>query len=1132
MKFLPPTARSSRSFKRRPRLVALLSGVVTVTAVAMLLMRPGSAGAERAKPSAVQHARLSEEVSVQTAGRGDPYSRLSDGHDLLTAYEGESRLVELLEQNQVRPLALASADFGEDGVADLIIGYGTDNGGGVVVLHHGNVDALYPNAPEAQARRAGGDFTAAPFLSPALIFAVPEAVDFVGAGDFDGDSHLDVVTAARESRRLYLLPGDGAGRFSEPRETALQGEITALTAGEVNRPDGINDLVVGVSGPQGHQALVFEGPRGALRAAPEVFSLPARADALWLGQLDRGPEVDLTAVVGNDLVTIYGRDRKLSLDKDLRSEVSAAHTAFYKRPAAMGAVSGAVAAGECTAAIMSLIESQSTRVEAAGEAAALPMRLNSDGLNDLVVLSAGRIAPSLLMTRMAATFVVTNTNNEGAGSLRQAMLNANASPGEDAITFNIPGDSLTINLVSPLPAITDTVTIDGTTQPGFSDRPIIELSGASLSDPSFAAGLHIESSHCVVKGLVIDGFREGQGILIRTAAATDNRVEGCFIGTNPRATAAAANDVGVLLFNDGETATSGAKRNIIGGTAAAARNVISGNRSSGIVIGPDGADTSDNRVEGNLIGTDLTGSAAIANETGVTVRSPSNVIGGTAAGAGNVISGNTGVGVKILSDGNRVQGNRLGTSEAGSEALANNNGVVVDSSTANLVGGTVAGARNLISGNAREGVVLLDANNNQVQGNLIGTDLEGTRPISNSLAGIAVTRSPDTTIGGTVEGAGNVISGNRDTGINVGFADSRGGGQSRLFVQGNFIGTGPGGRQSLGNSSDGIFVEVASADNRIEGNHIAFNGQSGIYIPTDSPNGTPGAAGVRIFLQSNRIYSNAEFGIDLGERGVTPNDNQDPDPGANELQNFPLLTSATLPTAHRLTGRMESLASTATVMGTFNSTPNQSFTLQFFFGTRIDASGRQFAGSIPVALTPTLAVTTDSNGDAAFTYSFEFPSGTTSGWVNATATSASGNTSEQTECIPVGNPNPLAITNVAKEGKHFLITGVGFVAGAQVIVNGEIKKARVDSPTGIFSKKGAKGVTYPARIKIRNPDGSESNEYIFNLPSLTVAIMPPMNQANFDESAFFLQCERRRNMLPGGIKSDSTEPGSLQASNS
>src|SRR5438128_3039294 len=126
-------------------------------------------------------ARLSETISVHAAGRGNPTINLSDGHDLLTSYVGPEELRSVLEQNQAEPLSLASADFDEDGVPDLISGY-THNGRGIITLLRGNIDSIYPNAPEAQERRARGEFTDGPLLSPASAFAFPVAPDFFGRG--------------------------------------------------------------------------------------------------------------------------------------------------------------------------------------------------------------------------------------------------------------------------------------------------------------------------------------------------------------------------------------------------------------------------------------------------------------------------------------------------------------------------------------------------------------------------------------------------------------------------------------------------------------------------------------------------------------------------------------------------------------------------------------------------------------------------------------------------------------------------------------------------------------------------------------------------------------------------------------
>ncbi len=259
----------------------------------------------------------------------------------------------------------------------------------------------------------------------------------------------------------------------------------------------------------------------------------------------------------------------------------------------------------------------------------------------------------------AASFNVTNTNDSGPGSLRQAILQANASPGTDTISFNIPGTGAhTIQPLSALPTITGPVVIDGYTQPGASPNTnppgvgsnavlMIELDGSIAG--SDVNGLTITAGSSTIRGLVINRFNIG--ICLRSSGASGNLVQGNFIGTDATGTIALGNDAnGVLIFIN-------ASNNIIGGTNNEARNVISANDLAGIYI----SSGSGNEVRGNYIGTDLNGTVALGNGTGIIiVESPNNTIGGTVAGEGNLISGNNGVGLAIggtLAYGNLVQGN-------------------------------------------------------------------------------------------------------------------------------------------------------------------------------------------------------------------------------------------------------------------------------------------------------------------------------------------------------------------------------------------------------------------------------------------------------------------------------------------
>jgi hypothetical protein len=263
----------------------------------------------------------------------------------------------------------------------------------------------------------------------------------------------------------------------------------------------------------------------------------------------------------------------------------------------------------------------------------------------------------------AATFTVTNTSDSGAGSLRQAILDANANPGLDTITFAIPGAGVqTIEPLSVLPTITDPVFIDGYSQPGavFSTDPngfngtlLIELSGVNAGSIN---GLDIVAGGSTVRGLVIDRFTGGGGNGISLSSSGGNHVEGNFIGTDPTGMAAAPNG------DDAIAIQGGSDDNVIGGTAPAARNVISGNLNVALFIA-----TSGNIIQGNLIGTQKDGVGPLGNLQGIGFvgsvgTANDNIVGGTGPGEANVIAfgafrgvvGEAGSGT-----GNSVRGNSI-----------------------------------------------------------------------------------------------------------------------------------------------------------------------------------------------------------------------------------------------------------------------------------------------------------------------------------------------------------------------------------------------------------------------------------------------------------------------------------------
>ena len=342
---LPPTPRQWWIPNHRPTFIAILAlCLVPLFVGAFSFSTSKSPNKQNERSRQVELARPSESISAHAPGRDNSTINLSDGRDVLASYVGPEDLREALGQNRAEPRSLASADFDEDGVPDLVSGYAYD-GKGIVTLLPGNLDFIYPNSPEAQQRRVSGALTGSPFSSPARIFTMPVAADFVGAGDFNGDGHNDVVAASRSGSSLYLLSGDGHGSFAQPGEIALPGLITAMATGDLNRPDGLTEVIVGVNGAGGSQVQVFEGPEGALRSSPEIFVTRSPVNSLVIGQFDGDQQADLAIAVGKDLLIVSGRDRKLSLNDKSKSQVKAAAIAtrtfsFVLRSIAAGNFTG------------------------------------------------------------------------------------------------------------------------------------------------------------------------------------------------------------------------------------------------------------------------------------------------------------------------------------------------------------------------------------------------------------------------------------------------------------------------------------------------------------------------------------------------------------------------------------------------------------------------------------------------------------------------------------------------------------------------------------------------------------------------------------------------------------------------
>ncbi|HEX6182690.1 MAG TPA: FG-GAP-like repeat-containing protein [Pyrinomonadaceae bacterium] len=665
-----------------------------------------------------------------------------------------------------QPRSVAVADLNNDGKQDivtanfnsgdvsLLLGDGAGGFGAATSLTVGTNpfsvatgDFNNDGRPDLVAANSGADTVsilladAAGGFAPASDNGVGDQPQSVVVGNFNGGAPQDIVTANNSSNDISVLLGEGAGAFGAATTSPAGTNPESAAVGDFNN-DGVQDLVTADSAING--VIIFLGNGAGGFGSGNAFPVQALPHFVAVGDFNGDGNQDVvSANAGSNSVSVLLGDGAGSLG---------AATSF-----AVGNQPESVTVGD----------------------------FNGDGLQDLVAANFGSGTVSVLVRQCPAaanTLVVNNVNDSGAGSLRQAILDSNATAGTQTITFNIPGAGVrTISPTSALPVFTDRVVVDGLTQPGFAGLPLVEVNGAGAG--AVVAGLNVIAGSSIVRGLVINNFN-GHGIRLGTAGG--NAVSGNFIGTN------------------------------------AAGDTAQPNSGHGVFI--------DN--------------------------TPNSIIGGLAAGDGNVISGNGGTGVRI----------------DGSGATAN----------------TVAQ-------------------------NFIGKDATGTAPLGNTGDGVRVENA-----------SGNAIGG--------------------IGVGGNSIGF---------NGGDGVSIG-AGTGNAVRGNEIHDNGTTAQHL-----------------------------GIDLGPDGANPNDAGDADTGANNLQNFPVITSAILN------------GNSLQVVGTLSSTASTTFRIEFFSSGVCDPSG--FGEG--VGFIGSTNVTTDGNGQASFNVNFAGLDTAVGDAITATATSTAGDTSEFSGCV-------------------------------------------------------------------------------------------------------------------------------------
>ncbi|MDJ0780924.1 MAG: right-handed parallel beta-helix repeat-containing protein [Desulfosarcinaceae bacterium] len=600
-----------------------------------------------------------------------------------------------------------------------------------------------------------------------------------------------------------------------------------------------------------------------------------------------------------------------------------------------------------------------------------------------------------------------------------------------------------------LPTITDPLEIDGYTQPlsaqATATTPAVLKVILDGSNVPAGIGLLFETDDSRVRGLVVHSW-ETSGILVR---GDRNTLRGNYVGTDESGTVALPNGEGISIGGSDNVigGRSPARRNIISGNTSiglmlsSAGNVVEGNffgtdptttldlgngstappgalNGAIVVEGPDntiGAANPDamnviagnsigihlrpnsngTKVRGNHIGTDLDGTSAsigLGNGVGIYIDGNGTQIGSVQPDGRNIIANNISTGMEVWGDDNLVVGNYIGLDSAGTTVLPNGgNGIQVFGSR-NQIGDVADGAANVISGNNHAGITVSYYENfatgnkvipaaNRILANLIGLDAAGTVGVGNGVDGILLFNATLTLIGGQDAGMGNIIAANGGDGVRIEkFGPNLAGGN---ILQGNVIGQDTVGNP-MGNATSGVFVFEASTNyiGGIQdgaGNTIAHNGDDGVTV----------ASGRMNAILGNAIFDNGLLGIDLEANGVTTNDLTDPDLGANDLQNFPVLLSAV------------NVAGSTEISGELNSTPNANFRLELFVSDACDASTHGEGQRFLEATT----VTTNGAGDATGLVTIT-PALTSGQTLTATVTSVNGigdffNTSEFSVCITV-----------------------------------------------------------------------------------------------------------------------------------
>ena len=856
-----------------------------------------------------------------------------------------------------RLLSLASADLNRDGMPDLVAGCMKETGG-ILRIQPGN-------SSFREGRQAGG-MDELPFGQTATLFEAPIRPDFLSAGDLNQDGFADLLLAEQGNHYLYWAAGNGAGEFADGALIPLPGNVNAMRVADFDRPSGAPKVMLGLQGDENSQLIIYSGNRRSPFTQPEVHRIPGIIRAFETGMFNSDSAYDLAILADSGLWILNGNDRFTAHPVREPHQV---HLPFTAIALAAGNFGGGARKdlallsdhGTIYRAGLSFRKrwrrdiKRLNRMAWTGATQILRTRMTARKLDDLAVFTNDAV--NLLATdpkfdRYNAVAEIPLKNHPAAA----LALKLNSDALYDLI---LPEDSNSLAI-----ALTQPQAFFGVSQ--VSDEP-----DADTGDGVCDVDLGTSGDQCTLRAAIQQanaspGLDSIEFLLVSGSTITP-------LTPLPPITEAvdisSVSHVPIEISGANPGAAAGNGLQVSGGDSTVRDLIINRFNGSMISAGLVFDSNGNNELSDCRIGTDQTGTLSMGNSYGLLINNSSdNTIGSLVRET--TISGNvTGVQIQGTSSSNVLEYCSIGTTFDNSGRLGNTfDGIYLATGTTNSFI-----QNSIISANGANGLRVLGSA--QVTDNYIGTNSSYQGGLGNSGNGIMVQQA-------SIYADDNVIVRNGSSGVTI-----RSDGSS---LTRNSIGTDPDGALQLGNLGVGVLIEDGS-NNELDSNIVAYNFSevqgAGVRVQAVE------LSSIQNKITMNAIYSNSGVGIDLGIDDVTPNDAGDTDSGANNLQNFPVLISAT------------SNGSDLGVQGTLNSLPNEFYQIEIFSNPVCDSSGN---GEGRLSLHSSSEFS-DSSGNLSFSYTIN-PGAQPGEFITATATHIISTnpvvfeTSEFSNCIPVLPP--------------------------------------------------------------------------------------------------------------------------------